>query len=121
MAETGFEQSREVLQKLGTASTEAADVMQDCCSTALKGMQDYNSKVVEFTQDNIKSNIEFMQELVGVKLPSELLDLSTKHTRKQFETLAEQTKELAALAQKVSTATAKPLTAGFAKSFDQAA
>ena len=41
--------------------------------------------------------------------------------RKQIETLTEQTKELAALAQKVTLATVEPLKTGVAKAFSQAA
>jgi hypothetical protein len=36
------------------------------------------------------------------------VELSTEHARKQFEMLIEQTKQLAALAQKVMLATAAP-------------
>ena len=39
--------------------------------------------------------------------------------RKQFETLTEQTKELAALAQKVTLATVEPLKTGATKVFGQ--
>ena len=52
MAETGAKQSKEALEKIGAATNEAAEVMTNCCSTALKGIQDYNNKVVEFTQAN---------------------------------------------------------------------
>jgi hypothetical protein len=56
-------------------------------------------------------------ELFGVKSPSEFLEVSTEHARKQFEPLSEQTKELAALRQKVMLETAEPLKAGAAKAF----
>jgi hypothetical protein len=49
------------------------------------------------------------------------MELSTEHSRKQFETLTEQTKELAGLAQKVTLATAEPLRAGVTKAFGQLA
>src|SRR6195256_4736996 len=49
-AETGAKQSKEAFEKIGAATTEAAEAMTNCCSTALKGMQEYNSKVAEFTQ-----------------------------------------------------------------------
>jgi hypothetical protein len=71
-------------------------------STAVKGAQDYNAKLFEFAQNNTKAAIEFVQKLSGVKSPSDFIELSTGHSRKQFETLTEQTKELAALAQKVT-------------------
>jgi hypothetical protein len=56
-----------------------------------------------------------------VKSPSDFLELSTEHSRKQFETLTEQTKELAALAQKVMLSTAEPLKTGVTKAFSQSA
>src|SRR4029079_14906503 len=61
MTEKGAEQSREVLETIGAATNEAAEVMKNSCSTALKGLQDYNRKVIEFTQANTKSYVEFVQ------------------------------------------------------------
>jgi hypothetical protein len=54
-----------------------------------------------------------------MKSPSDFIELSTDHSRKQFETLTEQTKELAALAQKLSLATLEPLKMGVTKTFGQ--
>ena len=34
---TSSERSKEVFETIGAATTEAADVMKNCCSTALKG------------------------------------------------------------------------------------
>ena len=113
--EAGAERSKEALETFSTATNEAAHAVQDCCSTALKGMQDYSGKVAEFTQANIKSYVEFVQKLAGVKSPSEFVDVSTSHTRYQLETLAEQSKQLAALAQQVTLNAVEPLKTGFAK------
>jgi phasin len=121
MAGTSAKQSKEAFEKIGAATTEAAEAMTNCCSTALKGMQDYNSKLAEFTYANTKSNLEFIQSLVGMKSPSEFVQLSTEHARHQLETMAEQTKQLAALAQHVTHTTAEPLKTGFAKAFGRAA
>ena len=121
MTEKGAEQSREFLGKMSSATSEAASVMQTCCSTALKGMQDYNSKVVEFTHDNTTSHADFMQKLVGVKSPTELLELSTSHNRSQVERLADQAKHLTDLTKQVTLATAEPIKSGLAKVYDRAA
>jgi phasin len=121
IAETGSEWSKEFFERIGAATTEAAKMMQICCSTALKGMQDYNSKVIEFTQTNAKSHVDYMQKMGAVKSPSEFLEVSTEHARHQHEILAEQAKLLATLAQKVTLETAEPIKAGFAKSYDRAA
>jgi hypothetical protein len=45
----------------------------------------------------------------GVKSPSEFVELSTKLAQQQLTTLTEQTRQLAALAQQMTLATAEPL------------
>src|SRR5215212_7713395 len=121
MTETGAQQSKAVFEKIGKATSETAEVMTNCCSTALKGMQEYNSKLIEFTQVNAKSHIEFLQKLVVVKSPTEFLELSSSHNRSQLERLADQGKQLAELTKQVTLATAEPVKTGLAKVYDRAA
>jgi hypothetical protein len=52
---------------------------------------------------------DFIQKMSGVRSPSAFVELSTEHARKQLESLTEQAKELATLAQKATLATAEPL------------
>ena len=119
MAENGSAQAREAFEKMSAATAEATDLIKNSFSTAVKGAQDYNAKVIEFVQTNTKATVDFVQKLSAVKSPSEFIELSTDHSRTQFETLTEQTKELAALAQKVTLANVEPLKAGVTKAFSQ--
>lgn len=116
MAESG---AKETLERLSAATTEAATLMQHSCSTAVKGVQDYNAKCIEFARVNAKAAAEFVQSLSSVKSPSEFLELSTNHSRKQFETLTDQTKELTTLAQEVTLSIIEPLRAGATKAFSK--
>ncbi|HEY0723901.1 MAG TPA: phasin family protein [Pyrinomonadaceae bacterium] len=109
MAEKGAAQSKEVFEKMSAVSGQAADVMQHCYSAAVKGMQDYNKKLLEFAHANTKATFDFAQRISGVKSPSEFVQLSTEHTQQQLTILTDQTKQLAALAQQVTLATAEPL------------
>lgn len=118
-AEKGTAHAKEAFEKVSAAAAEATDLIKNSFSTAVKGAQDYHNKVVEFAQTNTNVAFEFVQKLSAVKSPSDVIELSTKHSRNQFETLSEQTKELAALAQKVALATAEPLKAGVTKAFSQ--
>ena len=56
-----------------------------------------------------------------VKSYSDVVELSTAHARKQFETVTAQTKDLAALAQKVATETAEPIKGSVTKAFNKVA
>ena len=120
-AENGSAHAREAFEKMSSGTAEAAALIKNSYSTAVKGAQDYNTKLIEFAQTNTESAFAFAQKLFGVKSPSDFIELSTEHSHKQFETLTEQTKELAALAQKVTLATVEPLKTGVAKAFSQAA
>jgi phasin len=115
MAQKGATQSKEAFEKMGAATGQAADVMKSCYSTAVKGAQDYNNKLIEFTHANTKTAFDFAQRMSGVKSPSEFVVLSTELAQQQFATLTEQTKQLAALAQQVTLATVEPLKTDFTK------
>jgi phasin len=121
IAETGTAQAKEAYEKMNAATAEATDLIRKSCSTAVEGAQVYNSKLLEFAQTNLKVAFDFAQKLLAVKSPSEFMELSTEHARKQLEILTEQTKELAALGQKVMLATSEPLKTGVTKAFSHAA
>jgi phasin len=118
LAEKGVAQSKKAFDTVSAATGQTADVMKKCYSNALKGVQDYSNKVVEYTQANTNATFDFAQRISGVKSPSEFVELSTEHARQQLEILTNQTNQLAALAQRVSLATAEPLKTGFTKSSD---
>ena len=117
----GSAQAKEAFEKISAATAEATALIKNSYSTAVKGSQEYNTKVIEFANANTEAAFGFAQKLFGVKSPSDFIELSTEHSHQQFETLTEQSKELAALAQKVTLATAEPLKTGVTKAFSQAA
>jgi phasin len=121
IAQKGVAQTKQAYERMSAATVEAADLMKTSCSTALNGARDYNNKFMEFAHANTNAVFDFVQELYGVKSPSDFVELATEHARTQTTALTEQTKELAALARKVALATTEPLKAGVAKAFNQAA
>ena len=116
MADNGSAQAKESFEKM-SATADVTTLMKDSYSTAVKGAQDYNAKFIEFARANTEAAFEFAQKLSSLKSPSEFFELSTSHSRKQLETLTEQTKELTALAQKITLATAEPFKTGANKTF----
>jgi phasin len=104
VAETGSAQAEQAFKKMSAAAEDSAALMRDTYSTAAARTQDYNAKFIEFAQKNTKTAFEFAQQLTSVKSPSEFFELSANQTRKQFETLTEQARELSTLAQKIVSA-----------------
>src|SRR5271155_2396101 len=119
-AERGVAQAKESYEKMKAAAEEATDVLETTYSTATKGASDYGLKVIEVARTNTNAAFDFAGEVMAAKTLSEVVELASAHTRKQFETLSEQGKELSALAQKVATETAEPIKSGMNKAFSKA-
>ena len=116
-AERGVAQCKDTYEKMKAAAEEATDVLETTYSTASKGASDYGLKMIDVARVNTNAAFDFAGELLTAKTLSEVIELSSAHARKQFETLTEQTKELGALAQKVATETAEPIKSGMTKAF----
>jgi phasin len=118
-AEKTSAQAKEALEDVSAATAAAGNLVRDTYSTAVRSAQEYNAKVIEFAQTNTQTNLEFAQKLSNVKSPTEFLELSTNHSRKQFETLAEQARELLSLAQKTMLTATERTQADVNKSYSQ--
>ncbi len=119
IAEKSVSQAKETYEKMKSAAEEATDVLEDTYATATKGVSEYGLKCIEAARENTNATFDFYGELMTVKSFSEVVELSTAHARKQFETVTAQTKDLTALAQKVATETAEPLKGSVTKAFQK--
>jgi phasin len=121
IAENGTTQANETYENMTAASTEAADLIKNSYWTAVKGVEHYNSKFIEFARANTNAAFDFIQKISGVKSPTAFIELWTEHARKQVETLTEQAKELAALANKTTLASTESLKTGVTDALKRAA
>src|SRR5438309_7215133 len=103
MTDQGVAHARDIYAKAMVASEEAADLLENTYTTVAKGATDYNLKLIEIARTNTRAAFDYARELLGVKSPSEFIELSTAQMRKQFEAITAQTKELTELAQEVTT------------------
>jgi len=117
IAEKSVSQAKETYEKMKSAAEQATDVLEDTYATASKGASDYGLKVIELARENTNAAFDFASRLITVKSLSEAVELSTAHSRKQFEALTAQSKELAAIAQKVAVDAAEPVKNSFSKVF----
>src|SRR5215208_1422039 len=120
-AEKGVAQSKATYEKFKAVAEDNTAMLETVYTSASKGTTDYSLKVIEIARANTDAMFDFAEALFAVKSPSELIELSTKHAREQFETLAGQSKELAGLAQKVATETAEPIKSGVSKAMKKVA
>jgi len=120
-AERGVAQCKDTYEKMKAVAEEATDVLESTYSNASKGASDYGLKVIEAARANTNAAFDYAGDLLTAKTLSEVIELSSAHARKQFETLTQQGKELGALVQKVATETAEPIKAGMNKAFSKVA
>jgi phasin len=115
MAEKSVSQAKEAYDRMKSVAEEATDVLEGTYATATKGVSEYGQKVIEAARENTNAAFDFAAKLIHVKSLSEVVELSTAHTRKQYEAVAAQTKELAAIAQKTAAETVEPVKESFGK------
>ena len=86
-AERGVAQAKDTYEKMKAAAEEATDVLETTYSTATKGASDYGLKVIEVARTNTNAAFDFAGEVMAAKTLSEVVELTSAHARKQFETL----------------------------------
>jgi phasin len=114
-AEKGVSQARDNYAKFKDAAESHNGTMEAVFSAYSNGAKQYSAKLMDMLKSTTSANLDFAQELVAVKSPTEAMELWTSHARKQFETFTAHTKELTELAQKVATETAEPIKASASK------
>ena len=120
-AEKGVSQARDGYAKFKDAAETHNVAVEAVFASVSKGASEYSAKLMEILKANTSSNLDFAQELLGVKSPSEAMELWTTHAKKQFETFTAYSKDLTELTQKIATETAEPIKASASKLFKPAA
>jgi phasin len=120
-AEKGLAQARENLQRGAAAASETASALEQGYANATQAAKDYNLKLMEIARANLNASFDLARDLALVRSPSEFVEVSSAHARKQFEALTQQAKELGDLAQRIGQETAGPLKAGMSRAADAAA
>jgi phasin len=121
LAEKGVSQVRDSYAKFKDVAESHNGTIEAVFSNASKGASEYSAKLMEIMKANTTTTLDFAQALIGVKSPSEAMELWTSHAKQQFEAFTANTKELAELSKKVAAETAEPIKTSASKLFQPAA
>jgi phasin len=121
LAEKGLSQARDSYAKFKDVAESHNGTIEAVFGSVGKGASEYSAKLLEFVQANTTATFDLAQELLGVKSLPQAGELMTAYSKKQFETLTAQAKELAELTRKIATETAEPIKASASKIFTPAA
>jgi hypothetical protein len=89
----------------GTRSQPSALWNTNGYLAAIQGMLQCSRKAIELCAANCQTSVDLLHQWSADKSPSAFIQCTTTHARKQFETLSDQAKQLAELAQKVAIST----------------
>src|ERR1700750_1084897 len=76
-AEKGVSQARDNYAKFKDAAESHNGTIEAVFNCASKGTSAYSAKLMEFLKANTTSNLDFAQQLLSVKSPSEAMELYT--------------------------------------------
>jgi phasin len=120
LAEQGVARAQEGCEKIKAASEEMAEALRETYSSNARSATDHGLKVIETSNANTASAIDFFVHLLGGKSVTDVFTLSVAQARKAFDTASAQNKELWELAQKLATETGEPIRKQVAKVLHQA-
>jgi len=120
LAEQGLARAREGYAKIKAASEEMTEALHETYSSNARAATDYGLKVVEISNANTASALDFFVHLFGSKSATDVYTLSAAQARKAFDTASDQNKELWALAQKLAAETGEPIRKHLTKVLHQA-
>jgi len=121
LAEQGATRAKANFAQAKTVSEEMTEALCDACSTNARRAGDYGTKVIEISNANTNSALEFLSQLADARSLVDLVNLSIAQSRKTFEATSAQKRELWDLAQKVATETAEPIKQSFNRVLRRAA
>ena len=120
LSEQGVARAQQGCEKIKAASEQMAEALRETYSSNARGATDYGLKVIETSNANTASAIDFFAHLLGGKSVTDVFTLSAAQAHKAFDTASAQNKELWELAQKLATETGEPIRKHVAKVLHQA-
>jgi hypothetical protein len=102
--------ARNTMHKGTAAAEEMTQAARQGLFAVAEAVGDFNMRLIEMAQGNTMAAVNFAQQVATAKGPAEAASLWSSYTRERLETLTDQSRELTALAQRVMTSPAKPLT-----------
>jgi len=101
--------TNETLAKGKAVAEQSAEAVQQSYSVAVENVRALNVKMIDMARANADATFDLAFQIATAKTPSDIVELWPEYTRKQFEMLSEQTKELTALGQKIAGESAAPI------------
>ncbi len=88
----------------------AANVYGGAFAGSFKALQEYQTKLLHFVQENTSANVQLTQKILQPRSPSDFVEFLSTHLRERATAIADQAKELATLGQEAAKKAAESFT-----------
>ena len=115
--EKSLAQIREACVNAKLAADESAAAMETSCAAARAGAAAINAKALDTLRANVEANFDFVESTLGVAGVAEYVELQGEFARRRIDAVADQFKEIGALARKVAADSVAPISEQVVKAF----
>ncbi|MGY8666312.1 phasin family protein [Bradyrhizobium sp. UFLA05-109] len=112
--------TQEGCEKIKTVSQEVTEALRETYSSSARTATDYGLKVIEISNANASSAIDFFARIASSKSMSDVFTTSAAEARRAFDAAAAQNTQLWELAQRLATQSGEPIRQHVAKAFQKA-
>jgi phasin len=119
-AEKAVAQAKDAYEQIKTNAEEANGILERTYAEATQDAARYGLMVIKAARANANAACDFAQDALAIKSLPELIEVASRHGRRQYEIVSAQTKELTALAQQVASRTTEQVNTGLANVSKQA-
>lgn len=121
LATTGLSQARESYATFRDSAEALGAGFEKGSHAAARGLQDFSKTFLEAVQANADATLGFLRALTEVRSLSEVIEVQSRHARRQFETVSSQAKALAGIASRTASETAEPVREALDRSLKRSA
>lgn len=100
---TGYKKFDQAQQQAAATSETVLQDSQARYASAMENVRDLNLRLVEMANVNTRAALEATTQMISAKTPADLAEAWSTHATKQFSVFADQSRELAAVWQKMLT------------------
>ena len=115
--EKTLDQSRAAYAKAKAVADESAAALETSYAAARAGVAAINAKAFDTLRANVEANFDFLKSSFAAASLADYVELQGEFARKQMDVVADQAKEIGALAQKAALDAVQPIKAQVAKTF----
>ncbi|WP_284262712.1 phasin family protein [Bradyrhizobium iriomotense] len=112
--------AQEGYEKIKTASQELTEALRETYSNNARTATDYGLKVIEISNANANSAIDFFARIASSKSVTDVLTTSAAEARRAFDAASAQNRQLWELGQRLATQSGEPIRQHVTKVFQKA-